>query len=565
MPAAILTLVALTSLATLALLPVELVPWFWAGVGGVIVFVVYCVRGDLLTAILIWFVTLVCLHEEFWRERIPLFFAVTVPRLLIVVLVLFWVGMRLLGRLRTVSAWPLSGLMGAMLIYFTLSAAISGFQTHSPVTVHYRLIGGYAFPLTIFFLMLHAVRHDRHIRRATIFFAGLSAYLTFTGWCEHFQVWSLVWPRFIADPTVGIHWGRVRGPFVMSAAMGLALIFCYFNNLILARQTYGPYRWSLYLLNALMLPVIFWTRTRSVWLAMLLSGAVWVAFARRRTSRAVWIALLIGIAVVVGVLNVENFLSPDRTKGGFTDIEPLYVRIGLAMMTWRMFVDSPLFGVGFGHFRDHAPSQATDPASPFYAFASTAMEHNNFLSILAETGLIGLLLYLAVLWQLLRMSRTLFARLPAEAPGFINRDLLVLFWVLMMAYLIDSMLRETSDNPFANSLFFGLSGMIAAINYRLGPEPLPEGTGPLPLTGPRSRGGGPTGKRGGAVPLSYGGFSEVDSSGSDAPTVARLRSRAQVRAAPRAGDTAATAAGARSDMNVASSDRSVIRLPERPA
>ncbi|MCK6485633.1 MAG: O-antigen ligase family protein [Phycisphaerae bacterium] len=564
MPLAILTLVALTSLATLALLPVELVPWFWAGVGGVMVIVAYCVRGDLLTAILIWFVTLVCLHEEFWRERIPLFFAVTIPRLLIVVLVVLWAGMRLLGRFRTVTAWPLSGLMGTMLVYFTLSAAISGFETRSPITVHYRLIGGYAFPLAIFVLMLHAVRHDRHIRRVTIFFAGLGAYLTFTGWCEHFQLWSLVWPRFIGDPTVGIHWGRVRGPFVMSAAMGLALIFCYFNNLILARQTYGPYRWSLYLLNALMMPVVFWTRTRSVWLAMLLSGAVWVAFARRRTSRAVWIALLIGIAVVVGVLNVENFLSSDRTKGGFTDIEPLYVRIGLAMMTWRMFIDSPLVGVGFGHFRDHAPTQATDPASPFYAFASTAMEHNNFLSILAETGLIGLILYLAVLWQLLRMSRTLFARLPAEAPGFINRDLLVLYWVLMMAYLIDSMLRETSDNPFANSLFFGLSGMIAAISFRLGPAPLLEGLEPPPRFGSRTEAGGPASGSGGpasSVEWGLGGFmASSDAVSADVPTHARTDMPASSRS--RRASTADERVDA--DASVSLHGRPVIHLPERP-
>jgi len=256
---------------------------------------------------------------------------------------------------------------------------------------------------------------------------------------------------------------------VMSAAMGLALTYCFFSNLILARNVeYG--RWTLYVLNTLMLPVIFWTKTRSVWLSWLVCMLIWAIYARRRTTRVVFVSLLLAAAVLVAVINMENFLSPDRSRGGLTDTEPLLLRIGLAQMTWEMVKERPLLGVGFGHFRDHAPSFARDPSSPFYAFGSSAMEHNNLLSIVAETGIIGLVLYIVLAVYLIRFSVRLYRRLPMSSPGFIGRDAIVLYWILAAAYFIDGTFRETSDNPFANSLFFGLSAVPAALNVLLGPS-----------------------------------------------------------------------------------------------
>ena len=456
---------------------------YWIALGGLVAFVWYSARGDLLTAVLFWFVTLIALHEEFWRMPMPLFFSLTIPRIGIIVLVLLFGAMLVLGRVRLRHAWPMSGVILAVAAYFFLSAVISGFETRSVVSVHYRLIGGYLFPFTILGLIVHAFRAEGDFRRMAVFFALLSAYLTFTGWCEKFGVTSLIVPSFIADPHVGIHWGRVRGPFVMSAAMGLALVYCFFNNLVLARNA-GRFGWMLHAINALMLPVLFWTKTRSVWLSLVLCSLIWTVYSRRRTTRVVSVCVLLSVAMLIGVVNMDNFLSSDRAKGGLTDMEPLLLRIGLAQMTWEILNEHPLVGVGFGHFRDHAPAYARDPSSPFYAFGSSALEHNNLLSIVAETGLLGLVLYLAMIALLLRYSIRLYRKLSTSGTGFINRDLLVLYWILTMAYFIDGTFRETSDNPFANSLFFGLSAVPIALDILLSPSPIRARAGfPRPGSG----------------------------------------------------------------------------------
>ncbi|MFH1420129.1 MAG: O-antigen ligase family protein [Planctomycetota bacterium] len=456
---------------------------YWIALGGLVAFVWYSARGDLLTAVLFWFVTLIALHEEFWRMPMPLFFTLTIPRVGIIVLVLLFGAMLVLGRVRLRHAWPMSGVILAVAAYFFLSAVISGFETRSVVSVHYRLIGGYLFPFTILGLIVHAFRAEGDFRRMAVFFALLSAYLTFTGWCERFGVTSLIVPGFIADPHVGIHWGRVRGPFVMSAAMGLALVYCFFNNLVLARNA-GRFGWMLHAINGLMLPVLFWTKTRSVWLSFVLCSLIWTVYSRRHTTRVVSVCVLLSVAMLIGVVNMDNFLSSDRAKGGLTDMEPLLLRIGLAQMTWEILNEHPLVGVGFGHFRDYAPAYARDPSSPFYAFGSSALEHNNLLSIVAETGLLGLALYLAMIVFLLRYSIRLYRKLSTSGTGFINRDLLVLYWILTMAYFIDGTFRETSDNPFANSLFFGLSAVPIALDILLSPSPIRARAGfPRPGSG----------------------------------------------------------------------------------
>lgn len=455
-------LAVLVALASSAVLPPQGLLIGWIVIGATVAFAWYAVQGDLLAAVLLWFGSLIVLHEEFWRQPVPGFFALTVPRIGIVVVAALGGVMCVMGRLPARRLWPAGALFVLLAGYFLLSASVTGFQTRSIVSVHYRLIGGYIFPFVVFLLLLHAVRTDRDLKRLSAFFAVLATYLTITGWCEQLELRALIWPRFINDPSVGIHWGRVRGPFVMSAAMGLALVFCFFNNLVLARNLHRG-RWLLLVLNGLMLPVIFWTRTRSVWLAFLACLLIWIVYARRRLTRIVIVCLLAAAMAIVSVVNMENFLSPDRTRGGWTDTEPLLLRVGLARMTWEMARQRPLFGVGFGHFRDFAPAHARDPSSPFFAFGTTALEHNNLLSILAETGVVGLVLYLALLFYLVRTSLRLFRSLSTNVGGSISRDWVVLYWVLAAAFLLDGAFRETSDNPFANSLFFGISAVVMAL------------------------------------------------------------------------------------------------------
>jgi hypothetical protein len=467
-------LVVAATAATIWLIPAEYLPYWLVGIGVVVGFMTYVVLGDPLIAILAWFTSVTCLDEEFARLILPGFFNLTIPRVFLAVLILVFLAMVGVGRLRVRWAWPTSALMLLILACFTASAAVSGFKTASIVSVHYRLIGGYWFPFLLFFMLSHAIRYDRDVRRVLVFFFFLGLYLTFTGWAEHFKLWSLVWPGYISDPTKGIHWGRVRGPFLASPIMGLVMVYIFFNNLVLARNSGPVRRLACWAAAATVLPVVFWTQTRSVWLAMALGGMIWIGLARRGYYRIVGISLILAFLIAGAAYNWRNIASGQREVGGVASVEPIYVRLGLLLITWDIFKDYPATGVGFGHFRDVAPRYAHNPASPYYRFASSAIEHNNFLSVLAECGVVGLILYVWLLVALVRASLRVYRRLPPSGSDLVSRDLVVLYWILFVDFLVDAMFRETSVSPFANCLFFGLSAVVFAIDYLLGPEPLVE-------------------------------------------------------------------------------------------
>jgi len=62
----------------------------------------------------------------------------------------------------------------------------------------------------------------RHFGVEVPVFAG--AYLSLTGVFEHFNCTSgLVWPDYIMDEQLGTQFGRSRGPFMESVAMGRVL------------------------------------------------------------------------------------------------------------------------------------------------------------------------------------------------------------------------------------------------------------------------------------------------------------------------------------------------------
>ncbi|MFV2066406.1 MAG: hypothetical protein ACC645_05460, partial [Pirellulales bacterium] len=96
----------------------------------------------------------------------------------------------------------------------------------------------------------------------------LGVYLAVTGIAEFTQQWWAVFPRFIADPTLGMHFGRARGPTLMSASLGVFLAICFWSAWFLwSRVSRG---WQLALVGAmgLMGVALYLTYTRSTWLGL---------------------------------------------------------------------------------------------------------------------------------------------------------------------------------------------------------------------------------------------------------------------------------------------------------
>jgi O-antigen ligase len=97
------------------------------------------------------------------------------------------------------------------------------------------------------------------------------------------------------------------------------------------------------------------------------------------------------------------------------DFEQSNGRSELFEVAWRMWQDHPVIGVGLGDFRVHSSeyARALGPLE-FAEFLTEERKyvHNVYLEILAETGIVGLLLFTTVLalclraaWRAVRLFR----------------------------------------------------------------------------------------------------------------------------------------------------------------
>lgn len=169
---------------------------------------------------------------------------------------------------------------------------------------------------------------------------------------------------------------------------------------------------AVYLVSTLPLAVFAFRRAWTVWLRVAVSVgaavillAVFLTLSRAavfplgvvlvmllaRDFRSRWVYLGLAIAVTLTILITPpiywyrlNTLS--QIFEGSSEDWSIYLRYKALLVSWQMFLDHPLTGVGIGNFK---------MASAPYLFARMVV-HNAFMEILVGVGLFGLIAYLAM-------------------------------------------------------------------------------------------------------------------------------------------------------------------------
>ena len=93
------------------------------------------------------------------------------------------------------------------------------------------------------------------------------------------------------------------------------------------------------------------------------------------------------------IIGILDSIIPSITRGENT----IGLRYSLWRAGWRMWLDNPVVGVGIGKFTENLPIYAQD----LPPFRWTLIAHNTYVSVLAETGFIGiLLLFVMIIFSL---------------------------------------------------------------------------------------------------------------------------------------------------------------------
>src|SRR5690606_11158993 len=131
----------------------------------------------------------------------------TIDRLALVVLVVAYFVQRRMGL---VDAKPISGVDWLIVLFagvLTISTFTHDWRVNTPGAVSpvWRLCFGYLMPIALYWIGRQSTIDERGLRKIYGVLAAFGLYLAFTGVAEATSQWWLVFPKYIADPEVGIH------------------------------------------------------------------------------------------------------------------------------------------------------------------------------------------------------------------------------------------------------------------------------------------------------------------------------------------------------------------------
>jgi len=180
----------------------------------------------------------------------------------------------------------------------------------------------------------------------------------------------------------------------MEPLTALCLPFVY-AGVLFGRSSMSRY-WLICLLFPLCLLGVVLTFSRESWMLALCGLALVTAYWLRSRVNSAYALLMVvavgGVIVLSGAVGlVSRFYNPDEVYG--------FERIYYYATALRLFATHPLLGVGAGNYQFFDRSYEGEAAG--------GIAHNQFLTMAAETGLIGLAMLLWLVLSLLKVRRQL--------------------------------------------------------------------------------------------------------------------------------------------------------------
>jgi O-antigen ligase len=281
----------------------------------------------------------------------------------------------------------------------------------APFPVERFIVIGTLMPLAMFLVGRLVFINQRAIRVLLWSMVIAAAYSAVVSIFQ-FAAPALVWPRYIVTrPT----WPeRAVGVFNQPVVNGLVLIMGFLVATLIASHAVESrlLRGCAAAVAVASVYGVYLTHTRAVWLAFALVVLVGAIAGRGFRSGFV---LTLGVMVLAVASYWSTFTSSDRGAGGVGSPSEVQDRLNsLATSVWA-FEQKPLIGWGIGRFAavNTYHHQQYSPEIPWQRGFGIS-SHLDTLGILVELGIIGLAIWIVVLFliysRLVRATRQLPAR-----------------------------------------------------------------------------------------------------------------------------------------------------------
>jgi len=313
------------------------------------------------------------------------------PDKLVVVLTLVALAVRRVDlRAESVRNTRSSQTVGVMASLFTTVALASwwlhGADANNAVFGELTRVLNLAFFPTLAFFVARRLRYNRSMLiEMALFFAAVGAYLGVTAFAEHFNVPALVIPKYILDPDVGIQFGRSRGPFANTIGNGGMLLLSFVAASCLSGWSSGSKKQFTLGIAIALVPAIYFTDTRSVWLGL---AALTVTFVALRSPLRRPGVTVIGLLLLIFVVGIGSKFSAYQQTLFSRRQSTVDYRLDNYDIAWTAFKNHPLFGLGYGEFQREWAEYA-DLRNSRRGVGLDDGNHSTLLGILAELGLAG--------------------------------------------------------------------------------------------------------------------------------------------------------------------------------
>jgi O-antigen ligase len=389
---------------------------------------------------------------------------VTPDRILLVGLAAMFAWQWRQGRLQPGVMTGFDWLLIAALAYFTVRCALTAAPPEgegSTVKPWWKLIAAFWVPAAIYFTARVAPRSQRSWRAAMAMLAALGLFLALTGFAEVFKQWWAVFPRYIANPELGTHFGRARGPALNSASLGVFLTICFWAAWVLVPNSRRVVQVALAGVLLAIAGGVFFTYTRSTWMG-LAGGLAVIPILQMPRRWRLPAALGAAMCAAIGVAALGHSVTDLNRKDTDASAEhSVYQRASFVYVSMRMFRDAPIFGCGVGRF--------FDMKIPYLADRSQALEleslrlldhHNTLLSVLTETGFVGFTLFVGLLAGWLRAAWNLSRDAERESWQRLQG-----FFALatVLTYLASALFHDLTLSPTEHWLLFYSAGVTVGL------------------------------------------------------------------------------------------------------
>jgi O-antigen ligase len=221
------------------------------------------------------------------------------------------------------------------------------------------------------------------------------------------------------------YWGQPWDSSIELTALCLPFLF---SAVLFGRRSVSRY-WLVCGLFALCLLGLVLTFSRETWLlgfcGLLLVSASWL---RSRVNAALVLVITVLATVMVVFSGVIGVVSAFYNPGEVYGLERIYYYA----TALQLFASHPLLGVGAGNYQFFDRSYEGEAAG--------GIAHNQFLTAAAETGIVGLLMFLWLVLSLLKVRGQL--RLAVESLGDSHEWIKVAGSVFLLLWIAQCFFQE---------------------------------------------------------------------------------------------------------------------------